>query len=237
MSKVIVSAKNLDLALIKASGELAIARDDVKHKIKEESTGFCGFGKKVVIEAWDRRSKTSKPQRSRKKERSKFAVVDDQLWQSLAMELQEYLQTILLHGFGVRAEIATKRENLLREERMVLDIDSQFVSDIFEENMRLPESFEHILRKKPRHIKRELPFKIFIDACSMRKKREQELMKLAHSMSEKVCKTHKSMVLDYESSYDRKVIHLALDNDDRVYTRSVGRGVKRRLIIAPARQS
>ena len=45
----------------------------------------------------------------------------------------------------------------------------------------------------------------------------------------------KPAILDYKSSYDRKIIHMALDQDDRVYTKSIGSGPNRKLMILPAK--
>jgi spoIIIJ-associated protein len=82
-------------------------------------------------------------------------------------------------------------------------------------------------------LKRELPFRIFIDVNGVRMNREQELIEMAKDLSLKVHENQKPVVLNYKSSYDRKIIHMALDRDERVYTKSIGSGTNRKLMILP----
>ena len=89
--------------------------------------------------------------------------------------------------------------------------------------------------KKPRNLKQELPFRIFIDAQGSRKGREEELARIAKEKAEEVVSTGQKCVLDYKSAADRKIIHMALENDSRVYTKSIGNGPSRKLMILLSR--
>lgn len=100
-------------------------------------------------------------------------------------------------------------------------------------NVKIAESLEHILRKIPK-IKRELPFRVFVDVNEIRQSRETELVEMAQDLSEKVHDKKRPIVLNYKNSYDRKIIHMALDKDDRVYTKSIGEGSDRKLMILPS---
>ena len=117
--------------------------------------------------------------------------------------------------------------------RLVLNINSDFLAKQFAKNSKLAESFEHLLRKKPRHLRQELPFRVFVDANNVRVDRETELSEMAKELSDKVFNQNKPVVLNYRSSYDRKVIHMALDKDERVFTKSIGKGPNRKLMILP----
>jgi spoIIIJ-associated protein len=121
--------------------------------------------------------------------------------------------------------------------RLVLNVDSEAVAQQIAKNSKLAEAMEHILRKKPRHLRQELPFRIFVDVSGMRKKREDELVAMAHDLSAKVHENKRPIVLNYKSSYDRKIIHMALDKDERVYTKSIGSGPNRKLMILPSKGS
>src|SRR5690606_3272879 len=122
----------------------------------------------------------------------------------------------------------------VEEDRLTLNIEDDDIAQQIGRNSRLAESMEHILRKKPRYLKRELPFRIFVDANGIRINREQELVEMARDLSYKVAQNQRPIVLNYKSSYDRKIIHMALDKDDRVYTKSIGTGANRKLMILPA---
>ena len=62
------------------------------------------------------------------------------------------------------------------------------------------------------------------------------LIEMAHDLSDKVHEKQKPIVLNYKSSYDRKIIHMALDKNDKVYTKSIGSGANRKLMILPVKQ-
>lgn len=124
---------------------------------------------------------------------------------------------------------------VLNDDRLRMDIKDEEIGSILAQNSKLAESLEHLLRKKPRHLKQELPFRVFIDAGDSRRSREEELTTLAREMSEKVVETQRPVVLNYQSSYDRKIIHTTLEGDDRVFTKSIGSGSNRKLMILPAR--
>ena len=250
MSTITVTAKTLDLALIRAAGQLGISSDKVAHEVKLESSGFLGLGKKVVIEAWNksdrkanskssnkktRSAKSSRSQRSERNERTERSEPRAELSSSqvseLKTELKEFLEGIVELALGAKTPVEISEEG----GRLVLNIESEELAKQFAKNSKLAESFEHLLRKKPRHLRQELPFRVFVDADSVRVSREKELSDMAKELSDKVHNQNKPVVLNYRSSYDRKVIHMALDQDERVYTKSIGKGPNRKLMILPSK--
>lgn len=122
----------------------------------------------------------------------------------------------------------------LQEDRLIINIDHEYLAEQITKNSRIAEALEHLLRKKPRHLKQELPFRIFVDVRGSRRARETELVQMAHDLSLKVQENMRPIVLNYKSAYDRKIIHMALDSDDRVYTKSIGSGPNRKLMILPS---
>src|SRR5207248_2281542 len=120
------------------------------------------------------------------------------------------------------------------EERLCLQCSDPTLGEMLQNNSKLSEAFEHLLRKKPRHLQQELPFRIFVDFGGVRKNREEELVQMAKDLSAKVFENQRPIVLNYRSPYERKIIHMALDKDERVYTKSIGSGPSRKLMILPA---
>lgn len=151
--------------------------------------------------------------------------------EALREELREFCRNVCEMVVG---EAVVVRDEL-EAERLVLEVESDAVRQILARSSKLAEALEHILRKKPRHLRQELPFRIFVDSFGVRKAREAELVQMAQDLSAKVSDTRRPIVLNYKSSYDRKIIHMALDKDARVYTKSVGTGPNRKLMILPAR--
>ena len=125
--------------------------------------------------------------------------------------------------------------SVMTESQLRLEVDNAAIAEIIQTNTKFVESLEHILRKKPRHLKQELPFRIFIDAQGSRKGREEELARIAREKADEVVATGQKCVLDYKSAADRKIIHMALENDTRVYTKSIGNGPSRKLMILLSR--
>ena len=73
---------------------------------------------------------------------------------------------------------------------------------------------------------------ISVDAENYRAKREESLTKLAVKMAEKVLKYKRSMALEPMNSYERHVIHTALQNYEGVTTSSTGVEPNRRVVVS-----
>ena len=73
---------------------------------------------------------------------------------------------------------------------------------------------------------------ISVDAESYRAKREDSLVRLAEKMAAKVLKYKRSMALEPMNSYERHVIHTALQNYEGVSTSSTGTEPNRRVVVS-----
>jgi spoIIIJ-associated protein len=73
---------------------------------------------------------------------------------------------------------------------------------------------------------------ISIDAESYRSKREDSLQRLAEKVAGKVLKYRKNMTLEPMNSYERHVIHTALQEYEGVTTFSTGVEPNRRIVVA-----
>lgn len=73
---------------------------------------------------------------------------------------------------------------------------------------------------------------INVDAENYRSKREDSLVHLAEKMAEKAIKYKRSMALEPMNSYERHVIHTALQNYEGVTTSSTGTEPNRRVVVS-----
>lgn len=80
---------------------------------------------------------------------------------------------------------------------------------------------------------REEPVYVTIDTEGYRKRHVDHLRSMAMKMGQKVRRTGQSVSLEKMNPYDRRIIHLALKNDSRVNTRSIGEGVYKKVVILP----
>ena len=76
---------------------------------------------------------------------------------------------------------------------------------------------------------------ISVDAEAYRAKREDSLVRLAEKMAAKALKYNRSMALEPMNSYERHVIHTALQNYEGVTTASTGTEPNRRVVVSVVR--
>jgi len=77
---------------------------------------------------------------------------------------------------------------------------------------------------------------IVVDSEEYRKRREDSLLGMAERIREKVKKTQKPLSLSHMNAHDRRIIHLALQEDETIVTKSRGEGEYRKVIVLPARK-
>lgn len=231
-----VEEKSLQLALVKAAGKLGITQDRLSYKVISKNSGFLGlFGKKIAIEAWAATGREKSFERrgaSRSNlSKSEIAAISSGELKKIESDLKTFCQGLAERITGAKTKVSVQKE----ADRLIFNVENQELQVYAKKNPRLIESIEHLLRKQPIILGKELPFRLFVDAGQMRQNREAELAEVAKDLSEKVSQSRRPIVLNYRSSYDRKVIHMALDKDDRVYTKSIGSGANRKLMILPRR--
>lgn len=74
--------------------------------------------------------------------------------------------------------------------------------------------------------------KINIDTEGYRAKREETLIKLAHSLERRVLRERKPVTLEPMSPNERRIIHFALQDNDQIKTYSVGEEPNRKVVVA-----
>ena len=84
---------------------------------------------------------------------------------------------------------------------------------------------------------REEPLYITIDTEGYRQRHVNHLKSIAMKMGQKVKRTGQSVSLEKMNPYDRRIIHLALKNDSRVNTKSIGEGIYKKVVILPRKAS
>lgn len=178
----------------------------------------------------DRMDRKSEP-RPPREERAPAEPLTPEMQTQLEHDIRQFCKELCERVVGESVDVSSTME----EGKLKLEVDSAAVAAMIQSNTKFVESLEHLLRKKPRYIKQELPFRIFIDAQGSRKGREEELIRIAKEKADEVVTTGQKCVLDYKSAADRKIIHMALENDSRVYTKSIGNGPSRKLMILLSR--
>jgi spoIIIJ-associated protein len=78
---------------------------------------------------------------------------------------------------------------------------------------------------------------LVVDSQNYRTRRRQSLVDLARRLGERARRRGKAVTLNPMSPRDRRVVHLALQDDASLTTRSSGRGYYRKLLIIPSGDS
>ena len=78
--------------------------------------------------------------------------------------------------------------------------------------------------------------RVKLDTEDYRRRRKQTLENLAKNIAYKVKRTRKPISLEPMNPYERRIIHSALQNDDRVSTHSEGEEPYRRVVVTPNRR-
>jgi spoIIIJ-associated protein len=75
--------------------------------------------------------------------------------------------------------------------------------------------------------------RVVVNCEGYREKREETLIKLAHRLEDKAVKLGRDVTLEPMSPYERRIIHSALSNSEKVVTKSEGKEPNRYVIIVP----
>ena len=252
-----VRAKTADDAISKGLEELGLERDDVSVEIVERGKkGVFGIG---AVDAVVRLSYEGPDEPAPKKERpakaepksekpapkaekpapksekpaapaqkAKPAPAPIQRGEGTQAEQTEKFLKGLLEHMGVQAEmtIAPRQGGGLD-----VQLSGDHIGAIIGRRGETLDAIQHLTnyavnRGSDRHSH------INVDAEHYRAKREDSLVHLAEKMAEKAIKYKRSMALEPMNSYERHVIHTALQDYEGVTTASTGTEPNRRVVVS-----
>ena len=245
------SAKTEDEALAAALAELGLERDDVSVEIVERAkSGFLGIGAspaviRVEYEVPDEPevkaapvtepapAKPAEPKESTAEAKS-AAPAEPKYTEGVKAAAESFLRG-LLERMGVQAEITiSDREG----GGLLVELSGPGMGAVIGRRGETLDAIQHLTNYAVNRGS-EKRCHISVDAESYRAKREESLVRLAEKMAAKVVKYKRSMALEPMNSYERHVIHTALQNYEGVSTSSTGTEPNRRVVVSyerPARQ-
>ena len=227
------SARTEDEAIAAALAELGMGRDDVSVEIVERAkSGFLGIGASpaVIRVSYEAEDEPAAPAAAPKAEapaapaKPAAAVVDEN--EDYA-EIRKFL-TGLLERMGVNADIEiSPREN----GGVNVNLSGSGMGAIIGRRGETLDAIQHLTNYVVNRGS-EKRLHISVDAECYRSKREESLTRLAEKMAEKAIKYKRSMALEPMNSYERHVIHTALQNYEGVTTSSTGVEPNRRVVVS-----
>jgi len=204
-----VEGKTIDDATKKAIAELGI-NDTSKIKIEvidEGKSGIFGFG--VSRQA-------------------KIRVFYSDTETEIVTSAKEIL-TNILNKMGIDVKITDIKEG---SNRIYIEMESVQSGLIIGKQGKTLEALQFLLNliiiNKTKSDK-----KIILNIESYREKREKALRRLSKDIAHKVIRTGKPWTLEPMNPFERRLIHLTLQNDSRVSTKSEGEGIYRKVKVSP----
>ncbi len=204
MTKMIeVSGKTEEEAIAAGLEQLGKTRDEVSVEVVERSKkGVLGIGRTDAVV------------------RLSYEVTDTQ-----RDRVERYLRG-LLDCMGVEADIEiTEREG----GGIVANLSGSAMGAIIGRRGETLDAIQHLVNYSVNRGSEKMH--ISVDAENYRSKREESLVRLAEKMAAKAVKYKRSMALEPMNSYERHVIHTALQNYPGVSTASTGVEPNRRVVV------
>lgn len=220
------TARTEDDAVAAALAELGLERDEVSVEIVERAkSGFLGIGASPAVirvsyeapdeEPVEKPAQTAPAAKAPVDENEDYAAV------------REFLGG-LLERMGVKAEISIgPRDN----GGINVNLSGDGMGAIIGRRGETLDAIQHLTNYAVNHGS-EKHLHISVDAENYRSKREESLAKLAEKMAEKAIKYRRSMALEPMNSYERHVIHTALQDYEGVTTSSTGVEPNRRVVVS-----
>lgn len=218
-----------DEAIAAALKELGLERDDVSVTVVERAkSGFLGIGAspavvRVEYEAPDETETEAAPVVETKAPEKAAMTADNGEF----AEIRAFLDG-LLKRMDVKADIEITRRD---GKSIVVNLSGSNMGAVIGRRGETLDAIQHLTnyvinRGNDKHMH------ICVDAESYRAKREESLVRLAEKMAAKVIKYKRSMALEPMNSYERHIIHAALQDYEGVSTSSTGTEPNRRVVVS-----
>ncbi|HLN61899.1 MAG TPA: RNA-binding cell elongation regulator Jag/EloR [Symbiobacteriaceae bacterium] len=199
------SGRTVDEALVAALDELGVPSDRVKIEVLEEGKG--GF---LGIGA-------------------KPALVRVTLKESRKERVEEFLDEIC-STMEVDVQVQVREDG----EYLYADVEGSEAGILIGHHGQTLDALQYLLNLVASKVG-ESGQRVVLDVEGYRKRREETLTKLAARLAERVQRNGEPMVLEPMSAHERRVIHLALQDNPYVVTGSEGEDPFRRVVIQPKR--
>jgi spoIIIJ-associated protein len=244
-----IEGKSIDEAIEKACRDFGVSRDKLNIEILSDgSSGFLGLmgarkarikaGLLSIDETLDMTPAPPQPETTEEMPEAGItpAAFDRPLaadgdGAGLGERAKAVLEGILAH-MGIAAPVSIEET----EESILLNIKGDGGGLIIGRRGQNLDAIQYIVNKSANRSVDGRKM-IIIDTEAYRKRREESLVTLAEKLGEKVKKTKKAVTVSHMNAHDRRIIHMALQNDESLTTRSRGEGEYRKIVIIPAKKN
>jgi len=197
------SGRTVDEAVAQALKKLGLTREEVEVEVLEEgSRGLLGF-------------LGGRPARVRVSAK-----------EMVAERARRFLENVI-QALGISAQVSAVR----REEAVEVEVEGEDVGVLIGRRGSSLDAWQ-FLTGLVANKGADKPVRVVLDVAGYRKRRVAALENLARKTAEKVKAKKRSIALEAMPAAERRIIHLALQNDPDVVTLSEGREPHRRVVIS-----
>jgi spoIIIJ-associated protein len=150
--------------------------------------------------------------------------------ENLLTAAQEVLEN-LLEKMQEKATVSAQME----DDRISLRIETDDAGLLIGKQGQTLDALQYLVSKMLAKKSRR-KVRIAIDVEAYRARHQEALALLAQKYGEKVKKSGKPITLNPMNPYDRRIIHMALQEDKDLKTTSRGEGLYKKVIISPAKK-
>lgn len=247
MKAIEIDGKTIDEAIEKACSDFGVSRDKLHIEILSEGTsGFLGLlgSKRAKIKASlmsidmtiDTSPSPSKTITKAKKHEESVASASldqatDKSGETVALRAKTVLEGILA-GMGIHTPVSVEET----EDSILLNIQGDGGGLLIGRRGQNLDAIQYIVNKAANRSANGRKM-IIIDTEAYRRRREESLISLAEKLGEKAKKTKKAITVSHMNAHDRRIIHMALQNDESLTTKSRGEGEYRKIVIIPSKRN
>jgi spoIIIJ-associated protein len=240
-----VSQENLDIEVLTTgtSGIFGLCRQKARLRValKKEDSQAVGekpqrharprsekaktVEKKKETAAGPRKKEAKEEPAEKLQEVEKEPEEDFQVGEDLLVDVKTDLARLLeLMHYPSGVSVSSDREYVTAL------IQGQYVDEIVDQNGKILDSLQYLLRKMIGKKYSEKAI-ISLDAGDFRATRSEELKQLGLDLAAEVKKNGKTRSIPSLNPSERRVVHLALQDDKEVRSRSVGEGLFKKVLI------
>jgi spoIIIJ-associated protein len=144
------------------------------------------------------------------------------------VEITKKLMVGLLERIGVKAEVDVAFE----EGDLHLEIKGDQEGILIGRHGRTLDSFQFLINRMV-NKRLETPVRIVLDINDYRKRKTENLKKMAIQVGEKVKSKGHPLTIGPFDAHDRRLVHIALKEDPAIRTESLGEGKLKKITIIP----
>ena len=231
MNMVEKTGKTVEDAVKAALAELGVSRDQAEVEVLEESKPsllglFGGRDAKVRVTVKEAEAPVEKTEAA-PQEDAKAPADREEERQAAAAAAKAFLEEIFrAMGMDLLIEKFISR----KDEEIILKIHGDGIGVLIGKHGQTLDALQYLTNLAGNRGRKNWN-RIILDAENYRERRRETLERLARNLADRVKRTRKKAMLEPMNPYERKIVHMSLQNDPAVTTYSEGEEPYRKVVI------